>query len=88
MEKDRKRVELLLKKFQPNILRLAVYYLSFDGTLSQLKEELNSHKEYHSDLRILYDVLSNLDQKEIAELIELSKNIAMNKYDIDDIIPM
>ena len=32
MEEDKKRVELLLKKFEPRILRLAVNFISFDSS--------------------------------------------------------
>ena len=36
MEEDKKRVELLLKKFKPRILRLAVNYVSFDSSVSEM----------------------------------------------------
>ena len=42
-EEDKKRVELLLKKFKPRILRLAVNYVSFDSSVSEMKNYLKEH---------------------------------------------
>ena len=53
-EDDKKRVELLLKKFKPRILRLAVNYVSFDSNVSEMKKDLKEHMKFHPDQRELF----------------------------------
>lgn len=88
MEEDKKRVELLLKKFKPRILRLAVNYISFDSNVSEMKKYLIEHMEFHPDQRELYESSLQLDESEENELNVLSSNIATKEYDLDEIIPM
>lgn len=88
MKEDKQRVELLLKKFKPSILRLAVSFISFNSGVSELKEYLKEHKDFHPDQRELFRTLLQLDGLEVKELVILSSNIANNGYDIDEIIPL
>ena len=88
MEEDKKRVELLLKKFEPRILRLAVNYVSFDSSVSEMKKYLNEHMKFHPDQRELFKSVLLLDESEESELIVLSNNIATKGYDLDEIIPL
>ncbi len=88
MEEDKKRVELLLKKFKPRILRLAVNYVSFDSSVSELINYLKEHMEFHPDQRELYESSLQLDEAEENELKVLSSNIATKGYDLDEIIPL
>lgn len=87
-EEDKKRVELLLKKFKPRILRLAVNYISFDSNVSEMKKDLKEHMEFHPDQRELYESSLQLDESEENELNVLSSNIATKGYDLDEIIPL
>ena len=87
-EDDKKRVELLLKKFEPRILRLAVNYISFDSSISEMKKYLIEHMEFNPDQRELYNSSLQLDESEENELIVLSSNIATKGYDLDEIIPL
>ena len=87
-EEDKKRVELLLKKFEPRILRLAVNYISFDSSISEMKKYLIDHMEFNPDQRELYNSSLQLDESEENELIVLSSNIATKGYDLDEIIPL
>ena len=88
MEEDKKRVELLLKKFKPRILRLAVNYVSFDSSVSEMINYLKEHMEFHPDQRELYESSLQLDESEENELKVLSSNIATKGYDLDEIIPL
>ena len=88
MEEDKKRVELLLKKFKPRILRLAVNYVSFDSSVSEMINYLKEHMEFNQDQRELYNSSLQLDESEENELIVLSSNIATKGYDLDEIIPL
>lgn len=87
-EEDKKRVELLLKKFKPRILRLAVNYISFDSNVSEMKKDLKEHMEFHPAQRELYESSLQLDESEENELNVLSSNIAKKGYDLDEIIPL
>ena len=87
-EDDKKRVELLLKKFEPRILRLAVNYVSFDSSVSEMINYLKEHMEFHPDQRELYVSSLQLDESEGNELNVLSSNIATKGYDLDEIIPL
>lgn len=87
-EDDKKRVELLLKKFEPRILRLAVNYVSFDSSVSEMINYLKEHMEFHPDQRELYVSSLQLDESEENELNVLSSNIATKGYDLDEIIPL
>lgn len=49
MKEDKQRVELLLKKFKPRILRLAVNFISFDSSVPELQNYLREHKDFHPD---------------------------------------
>ena len=88
MEEDKKRVELLLKKFKPRILRLAVNYVSFDSSVSEMINYLKEHMNFHPDQRELYESSLHLDEAEETELKVLSSNIATKGYDLDEIIPL
>lgn len=87
-EEDKKRVELLLKKFKPRILRLAVNFVSFDSSFSEMKNYLQEHMEFHPDQRELFKSSLLLDKSEESELFVLSNNIATKGYDLDEIIPL
>ena len=87
-EEDKKRVELLLKKFKPRILRLAVYFISFNSNVSEMKKDLKEHMKFHPDQRELYESSLQLDESEENELNVLSSNIATKGYDLDEIIPL
>ena len=87
-EEDKKRVELLLKKFKLRILRLAVNYVSFDSSVSEMKNYLKEHMKFHPDQRELFKSVLLLDESEESELIVLSNNIATKGYDLDEIIPL
>ena len=87
-EEDKKRVELLLKKFKPRILRLSVNFVSFDSSVSEMKKYLNEHMKFHPDQRELYESSLQLDESEENELNVLSSNIATRGYDLDEIIPL
>ena len=88
MEEDKKRVELLLKKFKPRILRLAVNYVSFDSSVSEMIHYLKEHMKFHPDQRELFKSALLLDESEENELNVLSSNIATKEYDLDEIIPL
>lgn len=88
MEEDKKRVELLLKKFNPRILRLAVNFISFDSSMQELRDYLEIHKNFHPDQRELFHTLSQLEGSEVNELVILSGNIATKGYDLNKIIPL
>ena len=85
---DKKRVELLLKKFKPRILRLAVYFISFNSNVSEMKKYLIEYMEFHPNQRELYELSLQLDESEENELNILSRNIATKGYDLDEIIPL
>lgn len=87
-EEDKKRVVLLLKKFKPRILRLAVNFVSFDSSFSEMKNYLQEHMEFHPNQRELYELSLQLDESEENELNILSRNIATKGYDLDEIIPL
>lgn len=87
-EEDKKRVELLLKKFKPRILRLAVNFVSFDSNVSEMKKDLKEHMKFHPDQRELFKSSLLLDKSEESELNVLSNNIATKEYDLDEIIPL
>lgn len=87
-EEDKKRVVLLLKKFKPRILRLAVNFVSFDSSFSEMKKYLIEHMEFHPNQRELYNSSLQLDESEENELNVLSRNIATKGYDLDEIIPL
>ena len=87
-EEDKKRVELLLKKFKPRILRLAVYFISFNSNVSEMKNYLKEHMKFHPDQRELYESSLQLDESEENELNVLSSNIATKGFDLDEIIPL
>ena len=87
-EEDKKRVELLLKKFKPRILRLSVNFVSFDSSVSEMKKYLNEHMKFHPDQRELYESSLQLDESEENELNVLSSNIATKGFDLDEIIPL
>ena len=88
MEEDKKRVELLLKKFSPRILRLAVNYISFDTTVQELRKYLEEHNDFRPDQREMYQTLLKLEGIEVNELVILSRNIANKGYNLDEIIPL
>ena len=77
-EDDKKRVELLLKKFEPRILRLAVNYISFDSSISEMKKYLIDHMEFNPDQRELYNSSLQLDESEENELIVLFRWLMQN----------
>ena len=85
---DQKRVELLLKKFKPKTLRLAVNFISYDSTFKELQDYLREHMEFRPDQRELFSTLSQLDGPEVKELVVLSSNIATKGYVLDEIIPL
>ena len=87
-EEDKKRVVLLLKKIKPRILRLAVNFVSFDSSFSEMKNYLQEHMEFHPNQRELYELSLQLDESEENELNILSRNIATKGYDLDEIIPL
>lgn len=87
-EEDKKRVELLLKKFKPRILRLAVNFVSYNSSVSEMIKYLIEHMEFHPDQRELYNSSLQLDESEENELNVLSRNIATKGYDLEDIIPL
>lgn len=87
-EEDKKRVELLLKKFKPRILRLAVNFVSYNSSVSEMIKYLIEHMEFHPDQRELYNSSLQLDESEENELNVLSSNIATKGYDLDEIIPL
>ena len=87
-EEDKKRVELLLKKFESRILRLAVNYISFDSSVSEMKNYFKEHMKFHPDQRELFKSSLLLDKSEESELIVLSNNIAAKGCDLDEIIPL
>ena len=88
MNDDKERVKLLLGKFSPRILRLAVNFISFDSTVQELRNYLIEHKDFHPDLRELFKTLLKLEGSEVNELVVLSRNIAAKGYDLDEIIPL
>lgn len=88
MKEDKIRVERLLKKFRPNILRLAVYFISYDARLQELKNYLAEHKDFHPDQRELLHTLITLTGEDVNELVVLSRNIVNNQYDMNEIIPL
>lgn len=88
MNEDKARVELLLDKFTPRILRLAINFISFDSTVQKLSNYLMEHKDSGPELRELYQTLLKLEGTEVNELEILSRNIAYNRYDLDEIIPI
>lgn len=88
MKEDKQRVELLMKKFTPRILRLAVSFISFNSSVCKLKEYLKEHKDSHPYQRELFKILLQLDESEVKELEVLSSNIATKGYNIDEIIPL
>ena len=88
MKEDKIRVEKLLKKFRPQILILAVYFISYDARVKELKDYLEEHKDFHPDQRELLHTLITLSGEEVNELVILSRNIVINKYDMNEIIPL
>lgn len=88
MNEDKERVQFLLDKFSPRILRLAVNFISFDSTVQELRNYLIEHKDFHPDQRELFQTLINLNGSEVNELVILSRNIASYGYDLDEIIPL
>ena len=69
-------------------MRLAVNFISFDSSVSEMKKYLNEHMEFHPNQRELYELSLLLDESEERELIVLSSNIATKGYDLDEIIPL
>jgi hypothetical protein len=88
MKEDKQRVELLLKKFKPSILRLAVNFISFNSNVPELQKYLIEHKDFHPDQRELFRTLLQLEGPEVRELVILSGNIATKGYDLNEIIPL
>ena len=88
MDEDKNRVELLLKKFEPRILRLAVNFISTNSTPAELREYLKEHQDFHPDQRELLKTLLQLESVEVKELVILSKNIVVKGYDLNKIIPL
>ncbi len=88
MNEDKARVELLLDKFKPRILRLAINFISFDSTVQELRKYLMENNDFRPDQRELFQTLLNLNEAEVYELVTLSRNIANNGYNIDEIIPL
>lgn len=88
MNEDKERVKLLLNKFSPRILRLAVNFISFDATVQELRNYLLEHKDFRPDQRELLNTLSLLDGSEVKELVILSGNIVNKGYELNDIIPL
>lgn len=88
MKEDKERVKLLLGKFSPRILRLAVNFISFDSTVQELRNYLIEHKDFRPDQRELFQTLLKLEGAEVNELVVLSRNIANNGYNLDEIIPI
>lgn len=88
MEQDKQRVEMLLKKFSSKTLRLAVYFISYDAKVQELRKYLEEHGDFHPDQRDLLRVLITLTGEEVNELVALSRNIVLNGYEMDDIIPL
>ena len=88
MKEDMLRVELLLKKFKPRILRLAVNFISFDSNVLELQNYLREHKAFHPDQLELFHTLLQLEGSEVKELVILSGNIATKGYNLDEIIPL
>ena len=88
MKEDKQRVELLLKKFKPRILRLAVNFISFDSNVPELQNYLREHKDFHPDQRELFHTLLQLEGPEVKKLVILSGNIATKGYNLDEIIPL
>ena len=88
LNEDKERVKLLLGKFSPRILRLAVNFISFDSTVQELRNYLIEHKDFRPDQRELFQTLLKLEGTEINELVVLSRSIANNGYDLDEIIPL
>ena len=88
MSEDKERAKLLLGKFSPRILRLAVNFISFDSTVQELRNYLREHKDFHPDQIELFKTLLKLEGPEVNELVVLSRNIAAKGYDFDEISPL
>lgn len=88
LNEDKERVKLLLGKFSPRILRLAVSFISFDSSVQELRNYLMEHKDFHPDQRELFQTLLELEGLEVNELVNLSRNVVNNGYDLDEIIPL
>ena len=73
MNEDKERVKILLGKFAPQILRLAVIFISFDSTIQELRDYLIAHKDFRPDQRVLFQTLLELDGTEVDNLVVLSK---------------
>ena len=88
LNEDKERVKLLLDKFAPRILRLAVSFISFDSSVQELRNYLMKHQDFHPDQRELFQTLLKLEGSEVNELVNLSRNVVNNGYDLDEIIPL
>lgn len=84
----KERQKLLLGKFAPQILNLAVNFINFDSTVLELRNYLMEHKDFRPDQRELFQTLLKKDGTEVRDLVVLSKNIAMNGYYLDDSTPL
>lgn len=69
-------------------MRLAVYFISFNSNVSEMKKYLIEHMEFHPNQRELYEFSLQLDESEENELNVLSSNIATKGYDLAEIIPL
>ena len=69
-------------------MRLAVYFISFNSNVSEMKKYLIEYMEFHPNQRELYESSLQLDESEENELNVLSSNIATRGYDLDEIIPL
>lgn len=69
-------------------MRLAVYFISFNSNVSEMKKYLIEHMEFHPTQRELYELSLQLDESEENELNVISSNIATKGYDLAEIIPL
>ena len=69
-------------------MRLAVYFISFNSNVSEMKKYLIEHMEFDPNQRELYELSLQLDESEENELNVLSSNIATKGYDLAEIIPL
>lgn len=87
-QEDNELVEKLLISFSPQLLRLAVLFISFDSSTSDLIKYLSSHQEYKPNQRELLKKIIRINETEVQELEMLSKSIVLKGYDLDEIIPL
>lgn len=69
-------------------MRLAVYFISFNSNVSEMKKYLIEYMEFHPNQRELYELSLQLDESEENELNVISSNIATKGYDLAEIIPL